>query len=687
MTSLPRGSRSQRDVRVGVIAMIVGTLPVALTALYFAWRYLAVPDEMALTVATDLLMPVLGLAGAALAAGAARLGRTPMRRAWAWLAAGAVAYLLGDTLWAILELTGGEPPDVSVADLFYLLFYPLAMLGLFAIPGDHLAGPRRVLRLIDIMIVVVAAGMLEWVLTIGPIAGDTTLAPSALLVGIAYPIGDLGLLVGLLDAVLGRNRRWTRIGLALLSAGLLVNLVADLLVQSAWLEDSYASGGLFDAGFMVFWCLFALSAAVAINEDGESTASAAEHTDGQSILPYAAVVLALVLVVVDAALDASAPHMVLTGGVTLILALTMIRQRATARELERLAASRAALAAEARFNALLRQASDMVTIVDGEGLISFESGREDRYAPAARLGDAAHPDDVDALGRFLAQLARDPLAPPSLGWRLRGLAGEWREVESLGVNLVGIAGVDGLVITTRDVTERRAMEAELAHARRQEAIGRLAGGIAHEFNNIVQGIDGATRLLRETLGPDDTRQEDLTRILDAATRAAAVTASLQRFAGQGTLPVGPVSVEAVLERVHATGNITLPPAGPPPEVEAVISNERGLEQVIRLLTEGSPHQPASPREVALRVELDGTCRVPVASRGHLVLEVAAPAELEDPVARARVFEPFYTSGSLADLAGLGPAEAMGLARQMGAWVTVVSSPDRGPRFEIHLPLA
>src|SRR5207249_1410153 len=113
--------------------------------------------------------------------------------------------------------------------------------------------------------------------------------------------------------------------------------------------------------------------------------------------------------------------------------------------------------------------------------------------------DFVHPDDQQAMATRIADVGRRPGALLRLETRLRRADGTFRTVEANGVNRLNEPAVAALVVSARDVTERRALEERLWKVRRMEAIGQLAGGVAHDFNNLLTAILGYCNLLLQEL--------------------------------------------------------------------------------------------------------------------------------------------------------------------------------------------
>jgi len=252
----------------------------------------------------------------------------------------------------------------------------------------------------------------------------------------------------------------------------------------------------------------------------------------------------------------------------------------------------------------------------------------------------------------------------------------------------------GLAII-RDVTERTRLEEDLRQALKMEAVGQLAGGIAHDFSNLMTGILCHADLLKtENPSPDDVREAaDL--IEGAAQRATELTSQLLGFARRGKRQDAAVDLNATVEtsvrllsrsldsRVHVGTRFCDEQAfvrGDPVQMEQVVLNlamnardampDGGnlsfITQTVDVRAEDCDRRPgAQPgRYVVLSVE-DTGCGIPVATRG-------------------RVFEPFYTTKPQGKGTGMGLAMVYGIVKDHGGWVEVTSEAGRGTAFRVFL---
>lgn len=272
---------------------------------------------------------------------------------------------------------------------------------------------------------------------------------------------------------------------------------------------------------------------------------------------------------------------------------------------------------------------------------------------------------------------------------------------------LAIPGVDGtsknILAISEDITERRHAEAErtrleeeLRAAQRLEAIGRLAGGVAHDFNNLMAVILSYTELVLAELGDDDPRRDDLDEVRAAATRAAELTAQLLAFSqGQVLRPVAldvnevVCEMERLLRRV--IGEDIKLAKRLAPDAGLVVTDRGQFEQVVVNLAVNARDAMPNGGELEIeteRVELgdsDEALRLALAPGSYVRIRVRDSGCGMNAETQARAFDPFYTTKDTAQARGLGLSTVYGIIKQSGGSISIDSAPNRGATFEIWLP--
>jgi PAS domain S-box-containing protein len=252
--------------------------------------------------------------------------------------------------------------------------------------------------------------------------------------------------------------------------------------------------------------------------------------------------------------------------------------------------------------------------------------------------------------------------------------------------------------TVQDITEHKHLEARLMESQKLEAIGRLAGGVAHDFNNIMSIILGYAEVAQEKLLPGDPLAQEIEGIRDAAERASGLTRQLLAFSRRQMLRTQVVNLNDILKNVsNMLGrligeNIELVFL-PGRDLGSVNADPAQIEQVMMNLAVNA--RDAMPRGGKLvittgNVELDDQyCRMhPALAPGSYVMTsvVDTGAGMNQATA-ARIFEPFFTTKGLGKGTGLGLSIIYGIVRQSKGDIQVESEPGRGTTFRIYLPRA
>jgi signal transduction histidine kinase/ActR/RegA family two-component response regulator len=262
---------------------------------------------------------------------------------------------------------------------------------------------------------------------------------------------------------------------------------------------------------------------------------------------------------------------------------------------------------------------------------------------------------------------------------------------------------EGLSVLSIDQTDRRraeiqrdSLEEQLRQAQKLEAIGRLAGGVAHDFNNVLSVILGYSEDIIQSLEPSDPRWQDMKEIESAATRAAALTRQLLMFSRQQVLEPKVLDLNDVLanmDRMLARilgeqVELTLLPAANVGRVRADRSN---IEQVLMNLTVNA--RDAMPEGGRLTLETANVVVDEAFASQHLGCKPGPYVRLAvtdtgvgmDATTRARIFEPFFSTKERGKGTGLGLSTVLGIVQQSGGSVWVYSEPSHGTTFKIYLP--
>jgi PAS domain S-box-containing protein len=254
----------------------------------------------------------------------------------------------------------------------------------------------------------------------------------------------------------------------------------------------------------------------------------------------------------------------------------------------------------------------------------------------------------------------------------------------------------GIEVIAENITERRALEEQLRQAQKIEAVGQLAGGMAHEFNNYLGIILGYSELLLEEAGTTEGLRRNVAEIKAATQRAASVTRQLLALSRRQVLEPKVLDINAVVWETHKLlrrlipGNIDLVPVLEP-NLSPVKVDPAQIQQIlINLVVNARDAMPQGGKVVieTSNVELDeeyADRHIDLQPGPYVMLAVSDDGSGIDEPTQARIFEPFFTTKQEGKGTGLGLSTVYGIVRQSGGHITVESALREGTRFRIYLP--
>jgi len=368
---------------------------------------------------------------------------------------------------------------------------------------------------------------------------------------------------------------------------------------------------------------------------------------------------------------------------------------------ERKKAEAAAAEAAARVTALMEHANDGISVISPKGVILEVNRRMAEIAGLTQqelvgrnIAEFPTPDTVAAkLAEFQNVLRRGAGTVPNVA--ITRSDGQIVTID-FSLSSVEVAGETLVLAIGRDVTQSRQTEAQLRQAQKMEAIGRLAGGVAHDFNNVLTAIFGYVEVVMEELPPESTSRADLDEVLKAAARAAGLTRQLLAFSRQQVLQPTVLNVNDVVDNVEKM-------------LRRVIGEDINLRTTLAADVGNALADAGQLEQVLMNLAVNARDAMP--DGGHLTIETANVdlteeyADLHQPVVpgayirmavsdtgtgmsaetRARVFEPFFTTKEKGKGTGLGLSTVYGIVKQSGGYVWVYSEPGRGTTFKIYLP--
>src|SRR5437016_5837773 len=369
---------------------------------------------------------------------------------------------------------------------------------------------------------------------------------------------------------------------------------------------------------------------------------------------------------------------------------------------ERLRAEQALRNSEQSYRSLVDGVRDVIfALSPGGEVTSLNPAFEEMtgFPPAEWVGRPfeafVHPDDVplalDLFGRVLQGEAR-----PTIQFRILTKAGTYRVAEFSATAQRRDGRLRGILGIGRDVTERLGLEQQLRQAQKMEAVGRLAGGVAHDFNNILTAITGHAELLLEDLGHHDPRRVDVDEIRRSAERAAGLTRQLLAFSRQQVLQPKVVDLNALVLDMDKLLRRLI---GEDVELATVLDAALGrvtadpgqLEQVIVNLAVNARDAMPQGGKLTLEtrnIDLDSSYTLEhslVKPGPYVQLTVSDSGIGMDEETQAHAFEPFFTTKPKGQGTGLGLATVYGIITRARGHVQVSSEPGSGTTFTILLP--
>jgi PAS domain S-box-containing protein len=342
---------------------------------------------------------------------------------------------------------------------------------------------------------------------------------------------------------------------------------------------------------------------------------------------------------------------------------------------------------EEHYRSLIENSMDLISILNLDGTIRYVSPSHERllgYPLDELVGknvlSFVHPEDK---ARVQTALANGNNGRP-VECRIRHSDGSWRMLESFSRDLSHLAGVNGMVVNARDITERKRLEEQLHHSQRLEAVGRLAGGVAHDFNNLLMVITGYSHMLLDAMHPSDPARQDLEQVVKASERATDLTRQLLAFSRRQGVRASIVNVNTLVREMDRMLRRVLGE-----EIELTISLAPDLKTVRA--------DPGQIEQVILNMVVNA--RDAMASGGKLLIETRNGAQPNrdcvtisisdtgigmDSQVLSRVFEPFFTTKEHGT--GLGLATSYGIIKENGGDLRVESMPGKGTAFHIELPV-
>jgi two-component system cell cycle sensor histidine kinase/response regulator CckA len=354
----------------------------------------------------------------------------------------------------------------------------------------------------------------------------------------------------------------------------------------------------------------------------------------------------------------------------------------------------------------------MIGLLPGGVALLDEQGRlacvNDGFYRATRTSAATRPtwpgdlvvrEDKGALADAIHRVARPGSRATDLPVRLRD-----RPDDPVSLRITGLGAIarGRVMLAFKDMGEEQELKRQVAQAIKMQAVGQLAGGVAHDFNNILTAILGHCDLMLMRHDPGDSDHDDIQQIRSNANRAASLTRQLLAFSRQQTLRPQVLQLPDVISEVSALLKRLLGET-----VDLVVQHGRGLgpvradpgqlEQVVVNLAVNARDAMLAKHPNGggvLRIETLAVSAADVRRRGdgvlpegdYTALRVSDTGSGIPPEIQAKIFEPFFTTKETGKGTGLGLSTVYGIVKQSGGYIFADSEPGQGATFTIYLPV-
>ena len=371
---------------------------------------------------------------------------------------------------------------------------------------------------------------------------------------------------------------------------------------------------------------------------------------------------------------------------------------------ERKEAEREIRRREQHFRTLIENASDLITVINPDSTISFQSpacervlGYKQENMLGLRLYDLIHPDDAEKVSKAISEAFSHRDLPQEVAFRIKHREGSWKIIESVGRAMPNDSDRTEVILNSRDITQSAKLEEQLRQSQKLEAIGQLSGGIAHDFNNLLTVIQMHSALLEESDQISGELKESVVEINLSTERAANLTRQLLAFSRRQAMQLKPLDLNEIVSQMNRMLKRIL---GEDIQMQihysshsASVQADSGMmEQVLLNLAVNARDAMPTGGKLLIEteiIELNGDYKstMPLGRPGQFVCMSVSDSGCGIPQENlTKIFEPFFTTKDIGKGTGLGLATVYGIVQQHQGWVTVYSEVGHGTTFRVYLPL-
>jgi PAS domain S-box-containing protein len=361
---------------------------------------------------------------------------------------------------------------------------------------------------------------------------------------------------------------------------------------------------------------------------------------------------------------------------------------------------------EEKLRAITDTVEDAIIMTDNERKITYWNPTAERMFGYTR--DEAMGTDISLIVveryreafdrgfRIFAKTGQGPLLSNSRERLAIAKGGREFPIE-YSFSTVKLKGRWHAVGAVRDITERKSLEAQLRQAQKMEAIGTLAGGVAHDFNNILTVIIGFATIMQKDIAGDSPLASSLRHILSAGERAANLTRSLLAFSRKQAMELKTVDMnQVVLDAQKLLSRLLRDDTELRIKIAETVLPIRGdvgqIGQILLNLVNNAAQSMPNGGVISIcakAIELDEAFIKAHGfgkPGGYALLSVSDTGTGMDEETRLRIFEPFFTTRGVGEGTGLGLSIVYGIVKQHGGYINCYSEPGKGTTFRIYIPL-
>lgn len=365
---------------------------------------------------------------------------------------------------------------------------------------------------------------------------------------------------------------------------------------------------------------------------------------------------------------------------------------------------------EERLRFLVQNASDSLVIINADGSQRYVSPAAERITgfPVAELQGRAldtliHPDDMNTVMAAWNEAVAHPEKTVTVQYRHIHKTREWVYSEAIAQSFLAEPAINGVIASVRDITTHKKAEEDneklhlqLTQAQKMETVGRLAGGVAHDFNNMLSVILGHTELALSRIDTSQPLFANLQEISRAATRSADLTRQLLAFARKQTVAPKVIDINETVEGMlkmlrRLIGEDIDLTWLPGKNVWPIKIDPSQIDQMLANLCVNARDAIADTGKVTITTDTAAfdeaycTTHLDFLPGEYVILAVNDNGSGMEPETLSHLFEPFFTTKEMGKGTGLGLATVYGIVKQNDGFISVASTPSLGTSFAIYLP--